>query len=128
MLRARILSSDRKIVLNFSLKSTMHSNDSFSAFTAIERMLPGKIQNLGEGRQHTLALRVSTFALSNLLSTEASLYFWLTSVRRFNKVEFSTLNWDTYIIKTLRSARYSIFAWKLQNDKFTGLYLSLKVR
>lgn len=45
----------------------------------------------------TLALNVSTSAFKTLLSTADALYFWLMSERRFNKLEFSTLSWETYI-------------------------------
>lgn len=44
----------------------------------------------------TFALSVSTSAFKTLLSTAASLYFWLMSVRRFSREEFSTLNWETW--------------------------------
>lgn len=59
-----------------------------------------------ESRGFTLARKVSTSALSTLLSTEASLYFWVRSVRRFNRDEFSTLNCKTY---TGSKIRYGIY-------------------
>lgn len=42
-------------------------------------------------------------AFRTRLSTLASLYFWLISARRFNKVEFSSLNWATLVYEKKRS-------------------------
>lgn len=60
-----------------------------------------------ESRDFTLARKVSTSALSTLLSTEALLYFWVRSVRRFNRDEFSTLNCKTYTNSKIRYGIYS---------------------
>lgn len=68
----------------------------FESFPFLPYSLPQGRERGEKEKGLTFALKVSISAFKILLSTAASSYFWFTSVRRFNKVECSTLSWPTF--------------------------------